>query len=51
MEEKDVAGEELVERAADEETSDVTLPDVPTAEPTGDGPAQKKQKSYEEEKF
>jgi len=33
-----------------EETS-VTLPDVPTAEPTDDGPSPKKQKQNDEEKL
>lgn len=32
-----------------EEASKVTLPDVPTAEPMDDGPAQKKQKANDEE--
>jgi O-acetyl-ADP-ribose deacetylase len=34
-----------------EETTDVTLPDVPTAEPTDEGPSPKKQKPNEEEKL
>jgi hypothetical protein len=45
-----VAVEESIQKKpADEETSNVALPDVPTAEPTDDGPAQKKQKANDEE--
>jgi hypothetical protein len=39
-----------VEKSA-EETADVALPDVPTAEPTDEGPSPKKQKPNEEEKL
>jgi hypothetical protein len=38
-----------METESAEETSKVTLPNVPTAEPIDDGPAQKKQKANDEE--
>jgi hypothetical protein len=40
---------EPVEVTTAEGMSKVELPDVPTAEPTGDGPSPKKQKPNEEE--
>jgi hypothetical protein len=40
---------ESVEEEAADETSNITLPDVPTAEPTDDGPIQKKQKSNDDQ--
>lgn len=41
---------EPAEEKTVEETSKVTLPDVPTAEPMDGGPAQKKQKANDEKK-
>jgi O-acetyl-ADP-ribose deacetylase len=40
-----------IEVTTAEETSKVELPDVPTAEPTDDGPSPKKQKPNDEEKL
>jgi len=39
------------EEKGPEDTTEVTLPDVPTAEPTDDGPSPKKQKPNDEEKL